>query len=109
LPLNVSSHHFALRVSGDSMADLIQDGDVVLFKKGLPVRSGEICAVRLDESDVTLKYLDWLEQDTFRLRPHNSNYPTLDIPTPQVTIEGVYQGLLRGDLLWALYREDVME
>jgi len=109
LPINASSDHFALRVSGDSMADLIQDGDVVLFKKGMPLRSGEICALRVDESDVTLKYLDWLEEDTLHLRPHNPSYPTTSVASPQVTIEGVYQGLLRGDLLGTLYREDVMD
>ena len=79
LPLKGGESFFALRVSGDSMADLIQDGDVVLFKKGAPVRSGEICAVRVGSSEATLKYLDWLDKKTVALRPHNPLYPTLSV------------------------------
>lgn len=104
LPLTgLRDQHFALRVHGDSMADLIQDGDVVLFEKrsSLP-RSGEICAVRVQESDVTLKYLDKLEADRFRLRPHNPHYPTVEVPAADVQIEGIYQGLLRGQIVGAL-------
>ena len=93
---------FALRVHGDSMADLIQDGDVVLFEKRKPYRSGEICAVRVGEDDVTLKYLDDLGGGSYALRPHNGDYPTLKVAANELSIEGVYLGLLRGDVLSAL-------
>ena len=97
--------HFALRVHGDSMADLIQDGDVVLFEKRSPQRSGEICAVRVDGSEVTLKYLDRLADDRYALRPHNPHFPTMALSAQDLTIEGVYQGLLRGEVLRALLLE----
>jgi repressor LexA len=103
-----SESFFALRVSGDSMADLIQDGDVVLFSKGRPHRSGEICAVRVGSSDVTLKYLDWQNPREMILRPHNPQYPTLSLPAAEVHVEGVYQGLVRGKLIGALYEEEMM-
>lgn len=90
---------FALRVQGDSMADLIQDGDVVLFEKRPPARSGEICAVRVGDDDVTLKYLDRLGDGQYALRPHNPDYPIVPVGGDEVGIEGVYRGLLRGTML----------
>lgn len=100
LPLaGLHGRGFALRVRGDSMADLIQDGDVVLFEKRPPRRSGEICAVRVGEEDVTLKYLDRHDDGHVDLRPHNPDYPTLRVDGTEVEVEGVYRGLLRGGLL----------
>ncbi len=105
LPLSNAREQFALRVSGNSMADLIQDGDIVLFRQGMPERSGEICAVRVGSSEVTLKYVDRLEPKTIALRPHNSQYPTVAVPAREVHIEGVYAGLVRGELIGALYED----
>lgn len=87
---------FALRVSGFSMADLIQPDDVVLLTATNPSRSGQICAVRVDQDEATLKYVDTLPQGQFRLRPHNPDYPTLTLHGSELTIDGVYRGLLRG-------------
>lgn len=98
--------HFALRVQGDSMADLIQHDDVVIFEKRTPFRSGEICAVRVEASDVTLKYLDNLGDGAFALRPHNPDYPTVKVDAAELEIEGVYQGLLRGEVLKVLLAGD---
>src|SRR5690606_25787799 len=47
----------ALEERGDSMADLNQPGDLVLLSSRDTTRNGEICAARVDEKDVTLKYL----------------------------------------------------
>ncbi len=105
LPLPNAREQFALRVSGNSMADLIQDGDIVLFRQGTPLRSGEICAVRVGNSEVTLKYVDRFEPQTVTLRPHNPQYPTVAVPAADVHIDGVYLGLVRGELIEALYEE----
>ena len=106
LPLTgLRDRAFALRVHGESMADLIQDGDVVLLEKRQPTRSGEICALRVDESDVTLKYLDDLGKGRYALRPHNPAYPTVEVPARDLSIEGVYAGLLRGDVLEVLLQD----
>lgn len=103
LPLaGLSRARFALRIHGDSMADLIQNGDVVVFEKRQPYRSGEICAVRLGEDDVTLKYLDDLGSGRYALRPHNNDYPVLEASAEEMAVEGVYLGLLRGEVLDAL-------
>jgi len=93
---------FALRVRGDSMADLIQDGDVVLLEQGRHRRSGEICAVRVDDDEVTLKYLDDLGAGRFALRPHNPAYPTVEVAGNRLAVDGVYRGLLRGSVAAAL-------
>jgi repressor LexA len=91
---------FGLRVQGDSMADEVKDGDVVLLKKR-PHRSGEICAVRIDGSEATLKYLDMdgNHPETVCLRPHNPAYPTVEIEAKQVVVDGVFSGLLRGEVI----------
>lgn len=96
---------FALRVDGDSMADLMQRGDVVLLEAAPPRRSGEICAVRVDEHEVTLKYVDGLGGRELVLRPHNDAYEPRSVPANAVRIEGVYRGLLRGAAAEALLRD----
>ncbi len=97
---------FALRVHGDSMADLIQHADVVLLAQRQPQRSGEICAVRVDEEEVTLKYLDRLGGGQFALRPHNPAYPTVEVAGERLAVDGVYSGLLRGSVAEALLQKD---
>lgn len=87
---------FALRIRGDSMADLMQPDDIVLLSHTQPSRSGEICAVRVDDDEVTIKYLDRLKGGTIALRAHNPAYPTTEVEPERVTVDGVYRGLLRG-------------
>ncbi len=106
--LKLSSHpdRFGLRVKGDSMADIILDGDVVLLKKR-PHKSGEICAVRVDRSDATLKYLDlYVDPGTVLLRPHNPEYPSAEVEAKRVVVDGVFSGLLRGDVIDELMQGD---
>ena len=104
----VDDRHFALRVHGDSMADLIVDGDVVLLSADAPIRDGSICAVRLDDDEVTLKYVDRPTPSTLRLRPHNPGYPTRVVDARSVTIDGVMRGLLRGAVLDALLHDSAV-
>lgn len=99
---------FALRVRGDSMADRIENGDVVLLRRRPPQRSGEICAVRVGDDEATLKYLEWSgrTRTRYRLRPHNGAYPTLTLPASEVHVDGVFHGLLRGDVVRDLLLAD---
>jgi repressor LexA len=91
---------FALRVRGDSMADRIQEGDVVLLQRGQPQRSGEICAVRVGGDETTLKYLDWTGSPRrYSLRPHNPSYPTLRVAPDALHVDGVFRSLLRGEVV----------
>ena len=107
LPLSgFHDSHFALQVQGDSMADLIQDSDVVLFKQQpIPNYSGEICAVIVGDSEATLKYLDKLNDGAYALRPHNPDYPITKVEPDEFKVLGVYQGLLRGDILSTLLQD----
>src|SRR6056297_1985465 len=97
---------FALRVRGDSMSDLIQDGDVVLLEKRPTRRSGEICAVRVGDDEATLKYLDRLADDRYALRAHNPAYRPIEVSASEIEVEGVYRGLLRGSIVDALAIHD---
>jgi repressor LexA len=91
--------YFALRVRGQSMADLIQEGDIVLLKKSQP-KSGDICAVRVDNSEVTLKYLDLSPgRKHARLRAHNPAFDTLTVSRAHIQVDGVFSALLRGDII----------
>ena len=107
--LKLSSHpgRFGLRGRGDSMADEVKDGDVVLLKKR-PYKSGEICAVRVDRSDATLKYLDLYvnHPETVLLRPHNPAYDTAEVEAKRVIVDGVFSGLLRGEVIDELMQGD---
>jgi repressor LexA len=100
---------FGLRVSGQSMADLMQDGDVVLLQKR-PHKNGDICAVRVDGSEATLKYLerDAEHPETMTLRPHNLDYPLLKVESKYVAVDGVFSALLRGDVIGVLFQEPAM-
>lgn len=109
LTLRNHPDRFALRVRGDSMADRIEHGDVVLLQRTQPQRSGEICAVRVGEDEATLKYLEWGEDgkrpQRYRLRPHNPAYPLLTVSATELHVDGVMHGLLRGEIVEDLLRE----
>ena len=47
--------YFALKVRGDSMTPIINDGDVVIIKKQEDADSGKICVVMINGYDATLK------------------------------------------------------
>jgi SOS-response transcriptional repressor LexA len=65
--------------------------------------------VRVGDDDSTLKYLSWQGSKThpkrYELRPHNPAYPTLEVAPTDLRVDGVYRGLLRGDILKELYLE----
>lgn len=111
LALRGRPDQFALRVRGDSMADRIENGDVVLLHRSEPQRPGQICAVRVGEDESTLKYLDWLSSapnsrpSEYSLRPHNPDFPILTVKAEELHIDGVFRGLLRGDVVQELLLE----
>ncbi len=109
LRLRGGGDRFGLKVRGDSMADLIQPGDVVVLEKK-PAKSGDICAVRIEGGEVTLKYLDLYtnNRELALLRPHNPDFDTLEVELDNVMIDGVFQSLLRGDIIDELLEEIVL-
>lgn len=63
---------FALRVKGDSMSPLIEDGDFVYVHRQPTVRNGQI-AVVIDGDSATLKYV-YINNDGVQLASHNPKY-----------------------------------
>lgn len=107
LALPFGPEHFALRVKGDSMAERIENGDVVILRRTPEFRSGEICAVRVNGDEATLKYVERYSVDAsvLLLRPHNPAYDPLEVAASETFIAGVYRGLLRGDAAEVLFVE----
>jgi repressor LexA len=72
---------FALQVQGDSMIDaMINDGDIVILKKAVEARNGEMVAIWLpDRDETTLKYF-YKEKDRYRLQPANPTMSPIYIP-----------------------------
>ena len=68
---------FALEVRGDSMIDaMVNDGDIVVFKRVQEAKNGEMVAVWLNDRDeTTLKYF-YLENGRVRLQPANPSMLT---------------------------------
>jgi repressor LexA len=99
LALPFGPEHFALRVKGDSMAEPIQDGDVVILRRTPEFHSGDVCAVRVNGDEATLKYVERYQTDAslLLLRPHNPDYDPVKVLAKDTFIAGVYRGLLRGD------------
>ena len=87
---------YALRVKGDSMIDEhICDGDIALIENRTDARDGEIVvALLVEENQATLKRL-YRRGANIELRPANSQLKPLTLPANQVSVQGIFRGLLR--------------
>lgn len=92
---------FLLRVRGDSMTgDGILPGDCVLIRPNVDVARGEIAAVMSGREkggcEATLKRV-YFENGgrKIRLKASNPAYPDQVLPAEDVTIAGVFRGLIR--------------
>ena len=74
--LSSTDNLYALEVKGESMIDaMVSDGDIVVMKRELDWRNGDMVAVWLrDKEETTLKYI-YREGARVRLQPAN---PTMD-------------------------------
>lgn len=87
---------YALRVKGDSMIDEhICDGDIALIENRTDARDGEIVvALLIEENQATLKRI-YRRGVNIELHPANSELTPLTLPAHQVTVQGIFRGLLR--------------
>ncbi|MDT4898000.1 MAG: repressor LexA [Acidobacteriota bacterium] len=86
---------YALRVSGDSMIDEhICDGDIALIENRTEARDGEIVVALIEGARATLKRLFRFGTEV-ELRPANSQLAPIRLPASQVTVQGIFRGLLR--------------
>ena len=89
--------YFFLRVTGDSMAPQIMDGDLVAVRSQPEVENGEIAVVRIGD-EATLKKVSF-DGTTMVLQPLNPAYPLMTYTgaaLAEVHIEGKAVGLCRG-------------
>ncbi len=90
-----SGEHYALEVSGDSMAEAgILDGDFALIRKTDVAREGEIVVALVDDAEATLKYFR-REGAMVRLDPANRAYEPQRYVPNRVRVQGKLAGLLR--------------
>lgn len=73
--------YFVLRVSGDSMFPLYQDGDLVLvLKQDVTEYSGQIAVVLYDDDKATLKRVEYSRGENWlNLVPVNPQFPPISI------------------------------
>ncbi|HEY0006806.1 MAG TPA: transcriptional repressor LexA [Pyrinomonadaceae bacterium] len=89
---------YALRVKGDSMIDEhICDGDIALIEDRAEARDGEIVVALIDGTRATLKRLYRFGPEV-ELRPANSQLAPLRLHASQVSVQGIFRGLLRPSL-----------
>lgn len=70
--LNLGKDYFFLRVKGDSMADSILPGDLVLVERGQTALKGEIVVALLEEEATCKRF--YPERERVLLRSDNSRY-----------------------------------
>lgn len=68
-------HSYALEISGDSMAPLYRDGDVVIVSPNAPVRRGDRVVVKTTGGEVLAKELKRQTAHTIELKSFNPKYP----------------------------------
>ncbi len=86
---------YALKVSGDSMIDEhICDGDIALIENRTEAHDGEIVVALVEGARATLKRLFRFGTE-IELRPANSQVAPIRLPASQVTVQGIFRGLLR--------------
>jgi len=87
---------YALEVKGDSMIDaMINDGDIVVMKKAVEARNGEMVAVWLTErGETTLKHF-YDEGARIRLQPANPTMEPIYVDKDKVQVQGKVLAVLR--------------
>ena len=87
---------FALRVKGDSMIDaMIQDGDIVVFRKQNYADNGDMVAVWLDERGETTLKRFFHEGERVRLQPAHPTMKPIYVDPNHVTVQGRVLSVIR--------------
>lgn len=94
--LLAGNDHFVLKVDGQSMQDIgIMDQDWVVIKSAQSARNNEVVAVMINGWETTLKRIQYIDEETTRLIPENSELDPIDYHPEQLTIQGVLVGQFR--------------
>ncbi|PPD43930.1 MAG: DNA-binding protein [Methylocystis sp.] len=82
---DADEHSYALEISGDSMAPLYREGDIVIVSPAAPVRRGDRVVVKTAAGEIMAKELKRLTGRTVELRSLNPAYPDRVIPREDVS------------------------
>lgn len=95
-PMLQDPNHFILQVKGDSMIDEgILDGDLVICKQSPTAKEGDIVVALIDDREATLKRISFKIREHITLIPANPQLKPKAYTPARVTVQGVYQGLVR--------------
>jgi phage repressor protein C with HTH and peptisase S24 domain len=72
---DADEHSYALEISGDSMAPLYRDGDIVIVSPSAPVRRGDRVVVKTTTGEIMAKELKRQTARTVELKSFNPSYP----------------------------------
>ena len=84
------------KVTGDSMIDAgICDGDWVIVEEGTKPYKSKVHVILIDNQDVTLKYVEKINQKEVKLVPANTKYQEIIYPAERISIQGYVVGQVR--------------
>ncbi|MGK0297722.1 MAG: repressor LexA [Gammaproteobacteria bacterium] len=93
--LLLGSGRFVLKVMGDSMVGAgILSGDLIVVRKSISAKNGDIVVALIDNEEITLKRLR-KHGDRIELVPDNPSLTSMIYPTSRVHIQGVVVGQVR--------------
>tara|TARA_Y100000768_G_scaffold385192_1_gene370798 strand:- start:15914 stop:16501 length:588 start_codon:yes stop_codon:yes gene_type:complete len=87
---------YALKVKGDSMINAgIYDGDWVIIEENTKFNRSKVHVVLIDNQDVTLKYIEKINQKEVKLIPANNKYKEIIYSIERISIQGYVVGQVR--------------
>jgi repressor LexA len=92
---NKSQNSFACKVNGESMSAYgIQNGDIVILDSSSDYKKNDICAVQIDNSEISLKKIELLK-DNIKIYGDIDNFKPITIKKERVKIVAKMIGLIR--------------
>jgi phage repressor protein C with HTH and peptisase S24 domain len=82
---DADEHSYALEISGDSMAPLYRDGDIVIVSPSAPVRRGDRVVVKTTTGEILAKELKRQTAKTVELKSFNPAFPDRILPKEEVS------------------------
>jgi phage repressor protein C with HTH and peptisase S24 domain len=82
---DTDEHSYALEISGDSMAPLYRDGDIVIVSPSAPVRRGDRVVVKTIAGEILAKELKRQTAKTVELKSFNPAFPDRVLPKEEVS------------------------
>jgi len=79
----LANEYYGLKITGDSMAPRILDGDVVIVEKTSLVENGDICVVLINGDEATIKKIKITDQG-LTLIPTNPAYDIMPFDKQQI-------------------------